>query len=121
MGAIVTSLLFEPDSSRLLTSLGAIALSDLPFAGHAAAHKVPAPPVRAELRNDHRVGYGFSRDQSWITWYGQNLLWLPAEFRPGRSAVAGCMVVIGCNSGRVIFIRFNTEAINRCLGFSVSH
>ncbi|KAK3391316.1 hypothetical protein B0H63DRAFT_364814, partial [Podospora didyma] len=53
-----------------------------------------------------RFGYGFSRDLSWITWHGHNLLWLPAEFRPGKSAISGCTAVIGCNSGRAIFIRF---------------
>ena len=121
MGAVATSLSFEPDGSRLLTSLGAIALPKLPVVGHATAHQGSAPLVGAELGTDHRVGYGFSQDQSWITWYGKNLLWLPAEFRPGRLAVWGCTVVIGCNSGRVIFIRFNTEVVNRCLGSRVSH
>jgi len=112
MVAVITSLSFKPDGSRLLTSLGAIALPKLPFVGHAAAQQISTPPVGAELRNDHRVGYGFSEDRSWITWYGRNLLWLPAEFQPESSAVSGRMVVIGCNSGRVTFIQFNTEEVS---------
>jgi len=121
IGAVFASLSFKPDGLRLLTSLGAIALPKLPFVGHTAAHQISAPPVGAELRNDPRVGYGFSRDRSWITWYGQDLLWLPVGFRPGISAISGCMVVIGCPSGRIIFIRFNTEVVNRCLGLGGSH
>ena len=74
MGAVIDSLSFKPDGSRLLTSLGAIALPKLPFIGHAAARPVSAAPVGAELRNDNRVSYGFSRDRSWITSYGQKLL-----------------------------------------------
>ncbi|KAH8778798.1 vegetative incompatibility protein HET-E-1 [Diaporthe sp. PMI_573] len=110
MGASVTDLSFEPDGSRLLTSLGAIALLKLPFVGQAAANHVSAAPVVPEWRNGHRVGYGFSRDRSWITWHGHNLLWLPAEFRPDMSAVSGCTVVIGCSSGRVIFIRLSFDS-----------
>ena len=121
MGAVITSLSFAPDGTRLLTSLGAIALPKLIFVGHAPAHKTSAPPVGAEIRKDHRVGYGFNKDRSWITWYGQTLLWLPVEFRPVSSAVSEYMVVIGCNSGRVIFIRFNTEGVNSCLDSGVSH
>jgi hypothetical protein len=97
MGAFVTLLYFNADSSHLLTSLGAISM--------------PQMPAATELTESYRFGYGFSRDRYWITWHGYNLLWLPAEFRPGESAVSGHTVVIGCNSGRVIIIRFNTEAV----------
>jgi len=38
MGAVATRLSFNPDGSQLLTSLGAIALPNLPFVGNAAAH-----------------------------------------------------------------------------------
>ena len=113
MGANIKYLSFEPDGSRLLTSLRAISLHKLPLTGHTAAHHIAAAPVVADLRNDTRVGYGFSLDRSWITWYGENLLWLPAEFRPSTSAVSGCTVVIGCSSGRVIFVRFDTTAVKK--------
>jgi len=73
MGAVAASLLFKPDGSRLLTSLGAIALPKLPLMGYTTAYHISIPPVGAELRNDHRVGYGFSKGRSWGTWYGQNL------------------------------------------------
>ena len=74
MGATAVSVSFNPYGSQLLTNLGAIALPKLPLVGHAAAHQVCAPPFGAELSNDHRVGYGFSRYRSWITWHGVDIL-----------------------------------------------
>jgi len=50
-----------------------------------------------------------SDDGVWITGSGRNLLWLPPEYRPGRSAVAGSTVAVGCVSGRVVFFRFSEE------------
>src|SRR3569833_353715 len=45
---------------------------------------------------------------AWITWNGQNLLWLPPDYRPGQSAVAGSTVAVGCPSGRVVLFPFET-------------
>ncbi|KAI1176475.1 vegetative incompatibility protein HET-E-1 [Nemania sp. FL0916] len=58
------------------------------------------------------IGYGISPDSSWITIDGKNLLWLPVDCRPYRSAVVasavfGSTVVIGGGSGRVIVMRFD--------------
>ncbi|KAL7784066.1 hypothetical protein V8C37DRAFT_413532 [Trichoderma ceciliae] len=55
----------------------------------------------------YRTGYGFSEDCCWITWNGDNLLWLPVEYRPFHSAVSDSTVVIGCHSGRVLVIAFS--------------
>src|SRR5436305_5426382 len=118
VGTSVALISFEADGSQLLTSLGAITIHELPLVGQATANEASAAQVVTELTKGHRFGYGFSPDRCWITWHGHNLLWLLFEFRPGKSAVSGCTVVIGRNSGRVIFIRFNTEAINSCLSFS---
>ncbi|KAL7815583.1 WD40 repeat-like protein [Trichoderma gracile] len=56
-------------------------------------------------------GYGLSADQSWITWNGSNLLWLPVTYRPRLDcydAVAllplGLFIMAG---GRVSIIRFS--------------
>ena len=40
---------------------------------------------------------------------GQNVLWLPPEFRPQCSAVARSTVAIGCLSGRVLLFTFADE------------
>ncbi|RAH79241.1 hypothetical protein BO86DRAFT_421007 [Aspergillus japonicus CBS 114.51] len=55
------------------------------------------------------VGYGISLDNSWITWNGDNLLWLPWQYRPPfKSCIrqSGANVAIACCSGRVIFLSF---------------
>ncbi|KAK4081539.1 uncharacterized protein Triagg1_2280 [Trichoderma aggressivum f. europaeum] len=31
-------------------------------------------------------GYGFNKDYSWITWNGDNLIWVPIEYRPSGGA-----------------------------------
>jgi len=67
MGTFVTVHSFEPDSSRLLTSLGSIALPKLPFLDQATANQASAARVVPKLRNSHRFGYGLSPDRSWIT------------------------------------------------------
>jgi hypothetical protein len=51
-------------------------------------------------------GYGLNADQAWITWNGQNVLWLLSEYRPSCLAVAPSTIVIGCLSGWVIIINF---------------
>ncbi|KAI1032366.1 hypothetical protein LB504_013187, partial [Fusarium proliferatum] len=43
-------------------------------------------------------------DDTWVTAAGKDLLWLPPECRDGRVAVSGSTVVIGCPSGRVVFL-----------------
>ncbi|KAK3934411.1 hypothetical protein QBC46DRAFT_273847, partial [Diplogelasinospora grovesii] len=52
-------------------------------------------------------GYGLNSNGTWITYQGQNLLWLPPEYRPSSSAVSGTGVVIGCPSGHVSFLKFS--------------
>ncbi|KAK4206366.1 hypothetical protein QBC37DRAFT_300943, partial [Rhypophila decipiens] len=56
-----------------------------------------------------RKTYSFVRDQTWIIWNGQNLIWLPPEYRPTCSAVQGQMVSIGCTSGRVFTVGFSYD------------
>ena len=61
---------------------------------------------------ESKHSYGLSSDRSWITWDGRNVLWLPSEYRPvnypsSSFTVSGSTMVIGCQSGRVIIIRFS--------------
>ncbi|KAL7797028.1 Pfs, NACHT and WD domain protein [Trichoderma afarasin] len=53
-------------------------------------------------------GYGLNKDYSWITWDGNNLLWLPVEYRPKNSyfAVNETTQWIGSRPGRVWFMKF---------------
>ncbi|KAK4183915.1 hypothetical protein QBC35DRAFT_392814, partial [Podospora australis] len=54
-----------------------------------------------------KQGYGLRQDKSWIICNGNNVLWLPPEYRPICSAVQELMICIGCSSGRVITIGFS--------------
>ncbi|PTD03474.1 Vegetative incompatibility protein HET-E-1 [Fusarium culmorum] len=45
-----------------------------------------------------------SAESAMVTSAGKDLLWLPPECRDGKVAVSGSTVVIGCPSGRVVFL-----------------
>ncbi|KAL7795766.1 Pfs, NACHT and WD domain protein [Trichoderma ceciliae] len=84
----LSHLSFKPDQLQLLTNVGAFATAGTNYDFHA-------------------TGYGFSRDRCWITWNGNNLLWLPVEYRPSCTAVSKSTIVAGCYSGRVWVIAFS--------------
>ncbi|KAL6811920.1 vegetative incompatibility protein HET-E-1 [Trichoderma camerunense] len=46
-------------------------------------------------------------NQTWVTWDSHKILWLPPAYRPRMSAVRASTLAIGCDSGRVVFIRFS--------------
>jgi hypothetical protein len=100
VGIYFSCLSCEASGLRLLTSVGAITIHKLPLVAPATANKASIAQVITELRKDHYFGYSFSLDRYWITWHRYNLLWLPAEFRPGKSVISGCTAVIGWNLGR---------------------
>ncbi|KKP07235.1 hypothetical protein THAR02_00665 [Trichoderma harzianum] len=54
-------------------------------------------------------GYGFNKDYSWITWNGDNLIWVPTEYRPTTgesSAVCKRTLAVSCPSGIVWIMKF---------------
>jgi WD40 repeat protein len=55
------------------------------------------------------IGYGVSSDGFWITYNSKKLLWLPQEYRPSASAVAGSTVALGCVSGLVYIFKFRAN------------
>lgn len=62
-----------------------------------------------------RNEYGVSNDRSWITRHGQNIIWLPLEFRKAgidlwKAADAlPHMISLGCVSGRVWWLTFSSQ------------
>ncbi|KAH7114738.1 WD40-repeat-containing domain protein [Dactylonectria estremocensis] len=96
MGISSSHLQFDPQNSCLLTDAGSISF------------KSPIlSPESTTMPFTHCLsGIGISEDECWIMWKEKRLLWLPAPYRPGYSTVSGSSVTIGCNSGRVIIIRF---------------
>ena len=76
--------------------------------------EIPEGPVGSSVPLDRWVrredgGYSISREGSWITRGGRNVLWLPPEYRSGCFAVQRRMVALGCESGRVVTIRFSRD------------
>src|SRR3954466_8786434 len=78
----------------LRTDIGAIVLDVSSGSSTASSKTVYQKP--------RRQGHGVSSDGKWITCNSENLLWLPPEYRPLRSAVTASTVAIGCASGRVL-------------------
>lgn len=56
--------------------------------------------------------YGISNNRKWVTWNNKELIFLPAQCRPGGADRVACRVqdrkvVIGSESGQVIFFKFS--------------
>jgi WD40 repeat protein len=89
----------ESNSNFLHTNLGTF---DLQTAAIATVFGL-APTDRS---SPIAVGYGLSSNRAWIMYQGENLLWLPSEYRPSSSAISGTVVSIGCSSGRILLFTF---------------
>ncbi|KAL8310412.1 hypothetical protein RB597_010312 [Gaeumannomyces tritici] len=95
-----STLSFDATGSYLHTNFGNISLRKPPVAGKAAFQ------TYLQHQNASIEGIGISADNAWITWNGQNLLWLPAEYRPEISAATRFTIALGCSSGQVLFFQF---------------
>ncbi|KAL6406404.1 vegetative incompatibility protein HET-E-1 [Ilyonectria robusta] len=95
-GIFSSQLQFDPENSCLLTDAGDISINS----------PVLSPESITIPLTNCLSGIGISGDGCWIMWQKKRLLWLPVSFRPSCSKVSGLSVVIGCNSGRVIVMRF---------------
>ena len=98
----IGNLQFHKSNSDLLrTELGTFNLRHIANSVLGPASAGRLPPIA--------VGYGLSSNKSWITYEGENLLWLPPEYRPSPSAISGTVVSIGCSSGRVLIFTFSDK------------
>ena len=52
---------------------------------------------------------GISRDNEWITYNSVNLLWLPPEYRPSKSAVLGHVVGASVGTGKIWICGFKSD------------
>ncbi|KAI0804240.1 hypothetical protein GGR55DRAFT_659124 [Xylaria sp. FL0064] len=112
LGVVSFTLSFDPDGRSLLTQAGAISLSHpLQPQSFASSSSDQASPNHNHSQEQRRLGYGISRDRSWVTLNGKDLLWLPADCRPGESAVFGSTVAIGTPSGRIVVMRFSAKGL----------
>ncbi|KAL7925729.1 WD40-repeat-containing domain protein [Trichoderma austrokoningii] len=53
-----------------------------------------------------------NEEMTWISWRREKILWLPTECRRGETAVRGSTIIIGCELGRVMLIRFCIEELD---------
>ncbi|KAI0469031.1 vegetative incompatibility protein HET-E-1 [Xylaria cf. heliscus] len=98
IGVSTRTLRFDVENKHVVTDVGAI----------------PINPTSSMSPCNRFVGYGISTDRSWITSDGEDLLWLPADCRPRRSAIFGSVVAIGCETGRFFVLGFDkSRSLNR--------
>ncbi|KAF1828578.1 hypothetical protein BDW02DRAFT_511995, partial [Decorospora gaudefroyi] len=92
VGKTLFNLSFDTASSCLLTEIGSIDVSTSIGSG---AESVTV------LRRPQYLDAGVSSDNTWITFNGKHLLWIPPEYRPSCSSVCRNMIGMGVGSGRV--------------------
>jgi WD40 repeat protein len=115
----VSNLSFDATGSSLHTDIGIVALRDsLTPAPTTSKELLPSEsqslPATQQSQPPEHLGYRISSDRSWITRCSQNWLWLPPMYRPRCSAVgqSGLVLVLGCQSGRVLIFGFIAEDYN---------
>lgn len=106
LGVPSSHISFVHDNSSILTDVGSIIIKST---------TMPAVQTQA-----HFSGLGINSDLSWITWNNNNILWLPAEFRPRYLTILGSTVVIACVSGRIIIFCLSAEELSKLYGSAVS-
>jgi WD40 repeat protein len=92
VGKPLFNLSFDAASSCLLTEIGSVDVSASVGSG---AESVTV------LQRPQYLDAGVSSDNTWITFNGKHLLWIPPEYRPSCSSVCGNMIGMGVGSGRV--------------------
>jgi WD40 repeat protein len=90
----VSAVAFSPDGQRLITDQGSIDLGT---------------PFSISNQTMPKSLYSLDKDKIWIMWKGQNVLWLPLEYRPVCYMFQDNVLAIGCSSGRVTIIRFGLD------------
>ncbi|KAK3384604.1 hypothetical protein B0T24DRAFT_544890 [Lasiosphaeria ovina] len=123
IGTLLTKISFGVTGSYLLTEDGRIKIDQSPrpraATSEASGSAIATVDIGGGLaldehqRDSQRQDYSLSPSGSWITLSGENVLWLPPEFRPGCFAIRGRTVCIGCSSGRVQVIGFSGVKIHR--------
>ena len=87
---------FSPDESLLQTAFGMLEQNhhrrSQPF-------ELPSALLLLQVRDE------------WVFWRGDNILWLPVEYRPRCWAVNNNFLALGHESGRVTFIEFDPDHI----------
>ncbi|KAH7628106.1 hypothetical protein B0T09DRAFT_290044 [Sordaria sp. MPI-SDFR-AT-0083] len=88
----ITEISFDPTNRYLRTKVGHIKIV------------TETTERQVVLDNSESHSYNLGQDKSWITCNGQNVLWLPPNYRPSWCYVQGQMISFICASGQIWFI-----------------
>ncbi|KAL3417351.1 nwd1 protein [Phlyctema vagabunda] len=96
----IYSLAFYPNHDAcLLSDIGDISLDP--------SLKESSASTQVTVSGDYSHNkYGISPDHVWILQDGENLIWIPPEYRPLVFTVTRSTMAVGCRSGRVWVMRF---------------
>ena len=92
IGTALRDLSFDPTDSRLYTDIGTIVIQ---------TSEVSSTDDKEEPARPLYQGTSLSADGIWIKHAGNNMLWVPSEYRPSCSSVSGLTVAMGVGTGRV--------------------
>ncbi|OAL44839.1 WD40 repeat-like protein [Pyrenochaeta sp. DS3sAY3a] len=68
-----------------------------------------------ELQTLQKSGFDFSPRGEWITYDGENLVWLPHEYRPSAADATNTRLAVGTASGRVWMCEVRKEGVRENL------
>ena len=102
IGKMLFNISIDTTNSFLHIDIGTIAIN-APSASNVT------PSVTGLVQNPRYQGWGLSSDGVWITYNSENLVWLPSEYRPLRSAVSRKTIGVGVGSGKVWICNFNVD------------
>ncbi|KAH7632717.1 hypothetical protein B0T09DRAFT_300060 [Sordaria sp. MPI-SDFR-AT-0083] len=88
----ITDISFDPTNRYLHTNVGHINIV------------TETTESQVVLDDSESHSYNLGQDKSWITCNGQNVLWLPPNYRPDECYVQGQMISFICESGQIWFI-----------------
>jgi WD40 repeat protein len=94
VGTDLENVSFDSTGSFLHTTIGTIALQSI---GGSSMEDI------AQHKRPLHVATNFSVDGVWIQHAGENMLWVPSEYRPICSSLSGTIVGAGVGTGRVWF------------------
>jgi WD40 repeat protein len=98
IGKSLENVSFDATGSFLHTAIGAIALQSA---------EGPSMMDVTELERSLYAAIGLSPDSIWIKHSGENMLWIPSEYRPSCSSISETVIGVGNGSGRVWLCRIN--------------
>ncbi|KAK3987305.1 WD40-repeat-containing domain protein, partial [Cladorrhinum sp. PSN332] len=97
INSTVTDVFFDHANAYLHTNIGRIQIATT----HTESFN--------QLDNPKCSSYGLGQANCWITCNGQNVLWLPQEYRPYTSAMRGRKMALICHPGRVLIFSFSQD------------